>query len=240
MLAKALAHNKAKRVYIIGRRKQKLEDAVGEIGRHGVVVPLVGDITNQESLKSMAQFVEKEEGYINLLIPNAGIMGPKIRDLSPECSVEEFVELAWKSPMNEFSETYNVNVTGVYYSILAFLTLLDRGNKMKDGKWREGVSSQVVVVGSIAAYSRMKGASFAYNSSKAAVTHMVKHLSTYFGRWNIRVNVIAPGSKSTLLRSFLAEELMWVQCILLRSRIRCKELKMGQKWALFRLLSFQL
>lgn len=47
MLAKALAHNKAKRVYIIGRRKEKLGDAVEQIGREGVVVPLVGDVTDQ-------------------------------------------------------------------------------------------------------------------------------------------------------------------------------------------------
>lgn len=72
MLAKALAHNKAKRVYIIGRRKEKLDEAVEQIGREGVVIPLVGDITDQESLKKMADAVREREGYIDLLIPNAG------------------------------------------------------------------------------------------------------------------------------------------------------------------------
>lgn len=97
--------------------------------------------------------------------------------------------------MAEFTESYNVNITGVYYTIIAFLTLLDKGNK-QERKWNQDVTSQVVVVGSIAAFSRMKGASFAYNSSKAGVTHLGKLLSTYFGRWDVRVNVIAPGSKS--------------------------------------------
>lgn len=72
MLAKALAHNKAKRVYIIGRRKEKLDDAVEEIERPGVVVPLVGDITDQDCLKRLADVVKEREGYIDLLIPNAG------------------------------------------------------------------------------------------------------------------------------------------------------------------------
>ncbi|KAE9971159.1 hypothetical protein EG328_005813 [Venturia inaequalis] len=192
MLAKALAHNKAKRVYIIGRRKEKLDEAVEQIGREGVVVPLVGDVTDQDSLKSMAEIVREREGYIDLLIPNAGIMGPKIKELSADCSMEDFVNLAWKTPMPEFTNTYNVNITGVYYTILAFLTLLAKGNQ-REQKWNRDVSSQVVVVGSIAAFSRMKGASFAYNSSKAGVTHLSKHLSTFFGRWNVRVNVIAPG-----------------------------------------------
>jgi NAD(P)-dependent dehydrogenase (short-subunit alcohol dehydrogenase family) len=193
MLAKALAHNKAKRVYIVGRRKEKLEDAVKQIGRPGTVVPLVGDITSQGDLKRMADQVRKEEGYINLLIPNAGIMGSKIRDLAPDCSVEDFVNFTWKTPISEFTETYNVNISGVYYTILAFLTLLDAGNR-RELQWKEGVTSHIVVVGSIAAYSRMKGSSFAYNSSKAGVTHLCKSLSTYFGRWDIRINVIAPGS----------------------------------------------
>lgn len=229
MLAKALAHNKAKRVYIIGRRKEKLDEAVEQIGREGVVVPLVGDVTDQDSLKSMAEIVREREGYIDLLIPNAGkllclfrgfhlpiffeiegftdersegIMGPKIKELSADCSMEDFVNLAWKTPMPEFTNTYNVNITGVYYTILAFLTLLAKGNQ-REQKWNRDVSSQVVVVGSIAAFSRMKGASFAYNSSKAGVTHLSKHLSTFFGRWNVRVNVIAPGCRSSIHHSFL-------------------------------------
>ncbi|TLD34666.1 NAD(P)-binding protein [Venturia nashicola] len=203
MLAKALAHNKAKRVYIIGRRKEKLDEAVEQIGREGVVVPLVGDITDQQSLKKMADVVREREGYIDVLIPNAGkfrFFSSSLRlgslklflDLSADCSIEEFVDLAWKTPMADFTDTYNVNITGVYYTILAFLALLDKGNK-QERKWNPEVMSQVVVVGSIAAFSRMKGASFAYNSSKAGVTHLSKHLSTYFGRWEIRVNVIAPG-----------------------------------------------
>lgn len=98
--------------------------------------------------------------------------------------------------MAEFTDTYNVNITGVYYTILAFLTLLDQGNK-QERKWNQDVTSQVVVVGSIAAFSRMRGASFAYNSSKAGVTHSGKLLSTYLGRWDVRVNVVAPGSKSS-------------------------------------------
>jgi NADP-dependent 3-hydroxy acid dehydrogenase YdfG len=94
MIAKALAHNKAKRVYIIGRRREKLEDAIRQIDRPEVVIAMVGDITNQDDLKNMATQVKQKEGHVNLLVPNAGIMGPKIRELSADCSVEEFVELA--------------------------------------------------------------------------------------------------------------------------------------------------
>lgn len=123
-------------------------------------------------------------------------MGPTIKALNLNCSIEDFINLAWKTPMADFTNTYHVNITGVYYTILAFLTLLDKGNKQEpQRKWNQDVTSQVVVIGSIAAFSRMKGASFAYNSSKAGVTHLGKCLSTFFGGWGVRVNVIAPGSK---------------------------------------------
>ncbi|KAF2428879.1 short chain dehydrogenase/reductase family [Tothia fuscella] len=195
MIAKALALNGASKVYIIGRRLEKLQEAA-KASPHGNIIPLEGDITSQDSLSALAEKVKSQTGYIDLLVPNAGIMGPKLRDLSPTCSIDDFVSHAWKTPMSDFTNTYDVNVTGVYYTILAFLALLQKGNERNGGKgWREGggVSSQIVTVGSIAAFSRKEGASFAYNSSKAGLTHLCKHLSTYFGRWRVRVNVVAPG-----------------------------------------------
>lgn len=199
MIAKALALNGASKVYIVGRRLEKLEQAAKE-SPHNNIIPLVGDITSQDSLQSLAEKVKQETGYIDLLVPNAGIMGPKMRYLPPDITVDDFVAHAWKTPVDEFSRTFDVNISGVYYTSLAFLSLLDKGNKRNGGKgWREGggVSSQIVTIGSIAAYSRLPGASFAYNSSKAGVTHLCKHLSSYLGKWRIRVNVIAPGSELT-------------------------------------------
>lgn len=188
MVAKVLAHNGAKAVYIIGRRESKLQEASKF---HANIIPLVGDITSQDSLKSMASTIEKETGYINLLVANAGIMGPKLRDLAPDCSLSDFVNHAWSTPVSEFTQTYEVNVSGVYYTCLAFLELLAQGNE--EGNKLEGTTSQIITISSIASFSRLRGASFAYSSSKAAVTHLSKHLSTYLGRFRIRVNAIAPG-----------------------------------------------
>lgn len=199
MITKALAQNGAKKIYIVGRRKDKLEAAANEFAINGNIVPIQGDITSQESLSAIANQIEEDMGYINLLVANAGIMGPRIRPpLDPAtCSLDDFVEHASKTPMSEFTHTYEVNVTGVYYSALAFLKLLDKGNNPRN-RFRDGVSSQIVAISSIAAHSRLRGASFAYNSSKAGLTHLMKHLSTWCGRWNIRCNTIAPGSMSSL------------------------------------------
>ncbi|KAF2715380.1 hypothetical protein K504DRAFT_355503, partial [Pleomassaria siparia CBS 279.74] len=93
--------------------------------------------------------------------------------------------------VEEFTETYAVNATGVYYTTMAFLSLLDPGEKM--GKMLPDWRSQVVAMSSITRFSRLNGASFACNTSKAAVTHVMKMLVTAFVSYRIRYNVLAPG-----------------------------------------------
>lgn len=193
MITKALVANGARRVYIIGRRQDILHEAAQAIDSN-IVIPLPGDITSLSSLLEMSERVNSETGYINLLVTNAGIMGPRplktLPDGSPP-SIAEYRAHALQTPMQEFTATYAVNATGVYYSTLAFLELLDAGNAQ--GNMGSDVRSQVIATSSIGGFSRLNGASFAYNSSKAAVTHMMKMLATAFLPYKIRCNVLAPG-----------------------------------------------
>jgi NAD(P)-dependent dehydrogenase (short-subunit alcohol dehydrogenase family) len=193
MMTKALAANAAHRIYIIGRREDVLREAANSINPE-IVMPLSGDVTSQESLLQIAEKVQAETGYINLLIANAGMMGPKPLKAppnSPPPSLADYRAHALQTPMEDFTQTYAVNTTAVYYTTLAFLSLLDAGNKQANmgPDWR----SQIIATSSIAGFSRLPGASFAYNSSKAAVTHMMKMLATSFVPYKIRCNVLTPG-----------------------------------------------
>jgi len=93
--------------------------------------------------------------------------------------------------MDEFTRTIHVNNTAVFYTAVAFLDLLDAGNKKRNMPQ----DSQILVTSSVAGFSRYLASSFAYSTSKAAVTHLVKMLSTHFSQngYKIRANVIAPG-----------------------------------------------
>jgi NAD(P)-dependent dehydrogenase (short-subunit alcohol dehydrogenase family) len=193
MITKALAANGAHRIYIVGRREDALRDAADSINPE-IVIPLPGDITSQASLLQIHEKIEAETGYINLLIANAGMLGPKPLKAAPGAplpSLSDYRAHALATPMSDFTQTYAVNTTGVYYSTIAFLNLLDAGNtKANMGPdWR----SQVIATSSIAGFSRLPGAPFAYNSSKAAVTHMMKMLATSLVPYKIRCNVLAPG-----------------------------------------------
>jgi NAD(P)-dependent dehydrogenase (short-subunit alcohol dehydrogenase family) len=192
MMAKALAANGAYKVYILGRRREVLEEAAAACPT-GNIIPLPGDVSSKKSLEQIAARVKSEVGFINLLIANSGIGGPSVPRLPEGTSITEFVKGMWEIPMSDFTQTFEVNVTGVLYTALAFLELLDAGNEM--GNLDEKITSQVIGMSSIAGFNRSAGAGFAYNSSKAACTHLMKMLATYLVPWNIRCNVLAPGSE---------------------------------------------
>ncbi|CAG5175442.1 uncharacterized protein ALTATR162_LOCUS8106 [Alternaria atra] len=189
MMTKALVANGAHLVYIVGRREDVLRSAAESIDPK-IVIPLPGDVTSRESLLEIAKHVETKTGSINLLICNAGIMGPKPLKAAPGSappSLSEYRAHALETPMEEFTNTYAVNTTAVYYTTLAFLSLLDAGNTKSN--MGADVRSQVITTSSIGGFSRLPGASFAYNSSKAAVTHMTKMLATSFVPYGIRCNI---------------------------------------------------
>ncbi|PVH94999.1 3-oxoacyl-reductase [Periconia macrospinosa] len=194
MITKALAANGAHRIYIIGRRQDKLEEAARNIDPK-IVIPLQGDVTDLSSLLQLSQTIESQIGYVNLVVANAGAMGPRPLKAPPGSTtpptLAEYRAHALQAPMEDFTQTYAVNNTAVHYTALAFLNLLDAGNKFQNmgADWR----SQIIATSSIGGFSRLPGASFAYNSSKAAVTHMMKMMATAFVPYGIRCNVLAPG-----------------------------------------------
>lgn len=191
--ARALDANGAKAVYIVGRREDTLKEAA-KTGVNGTIKPIVGDVTNKESLKKVVEQVKQEQGFINLLFANSGIIGPSnsapITKSEPP-SVKEFADHCLQPGVEDFTQTFNVNVSGVLYTAMSFLELLDAGNKKRN----VAQDSHIVVTSSVAAYSRYLNHGFAYSASKAAVSHLVKMMSTTFAQqgFHIRANVIAPG-----------------------------------------------
>lgn len=195
MMARSLAQNGAAKVYIIGRREDKLKEAAALYP--GIIIPLPGDVCDQAALETIAERVRAEVGYINLLVANAGKSGPMLESLKPRYTLSDFVNLAWSSPMADFNDVYGLNCTALYYTIIAFLELLDAGNKK--GNYSGG-KSQVIATASTASFLRNPRAGFAYLSSKAAVISLVKCFSTFCIPWGIRFNAIAAGCKTSSLR----------------------------------------
>ncbi|KAL8945882.1 MAG: hypothetical protein Q9222_007641 [Ikaeria aurantiellina] len=189
MMANALASNGARKVYIVGRRKEVL-DAAANQAPHGHIVPLVGDVTSKESLQFVVSQVEKDVGYINLLIANSGIGGPQLPSpVTPQTPLKEYQSMMWDMPFEDYTRTFALNVAAVHFTLAAFLHLLHAGNE----KGNVEQKSQVIVTSSIGGFNRNVPGGYAYGQSKAAVTHLVKQMATQMVPYGIRANAIAPG-----------------------------------------------
>ncbi|MCJ1314290.1 hypothetical protein MMC25_007970 [Agyrium rufum] len=198
-MTRALAQNGAT-VYILGRRLPKLEEAAASCANFlpGRVIPIECDVTSKPALEAAAARIASEIGYVNLVIANAGIMGPTYNSLAPRLendpkgpvTIQEVQSELWRNSVEDFTDVYRVNVAGPLYTAVAFLDLLDRGNRQGNVKQ----TSQVLVTSSIGAFHRswVQGG-LAYTTSKAAVNHMVKGLASFLVQWKIRVNGLAPG-----------------------------------------------
>lgn len=190
MMTKALAQNGAHKIYIVGRRKERLDEAASF--SPSVIIPVVGDVTSKETLKSIADRVASETGYVNLLVCNSGAMGPSTGVNNREVSIQEYAKAAFAQDWDAVTSTLNVNVTAVLFTAYAFLELLDAGNKKP---LFEKTKSQILITASIAAYSKQPNQSLAYKASKVAVMHMTKNLSSELWPFDIRCNALAPGCK---------------------------------------------
>ena len=157
-------------------------------------MPLKGDVTSKDELAAAAEQIRSEVGFVNAVIANSGITGPTLNELREGASLEEIQQFLWKTPMEDYSKTFDLNCTAVLYTLLAFLPLLDTGNKSSSSPTATtGTKSQFITTSSIAAFNRRQTAGFGYGASKAAVTHLMKMMAHYLAPHHIRVNVFAPG-----------------------------------------------
>lgn len=194
-MARALDANGASKVFIIGRREESLKKIAISCPK-GSVIPIVGDVTSKESLKNCVEQVSKEVDHVDVLVANSGVSGPSAQPQpktnNEPFSLAEIQEHLWNVPMEEFNRTSEVNVTGVFYTAVAFLPLLDAANKLRPAP-STFPRAQIVATGSIGGFNRRPLAGYAYGASKAGVHHMVKQLATTLAPYNIRANCIAPG-----------------------------------------------
>ncbi|KAI3331349.1 hypothetical protein F4824DRAFT_293722 [Ustulina deusta] len=193
MATQALAANGAK-VYITGRRMEALENAAREhqpASGEGQIIPIGPcDVTKKEDLQSLADAVGEKEKCIHLLVCNAGVSGPKAEP-SPT-DAESLRSRLWDNEdVSGWQDTYQTNVTAVYFTTVAFLPLLQSAMRPKGSL--EPYSASVLTISSMSGIMRHAQGHFSYNTAKAATVHLTKLMSAEFQKAGIRVNSIAPG-----------------------------------------------
>ncbi|KAH0591905.1 hypothetical protein MHUMG1_10350 [Metarhizium humberi] len=192
VIAHTLAANGAKAVYVLGRRAEALETTKKTSVNPSVITPIICDVTSKDSLQAAASLVRQDAGYCDVVFANSGVATADASALIPSIgsiSIKAIQEGLWQHSMEEFTETFHVNVTGVFYTAVAFLNLLDEGNKRRVVPQ----TAQIIITTSLGGFARKPTLSFAYGPSKAAAGHLAKQLATVLAPYKIRINTIAPG-----------------------------------------------
>lgn len=150
--------------YIIGRTKERTENACKEIGENAK--PILFDLANLEDIPGIIEEIFKQEGQIDILVNNAGI---NMKKNFTEVTDAEFAKVIHTNLFSVFSITREVV------------------KKMKDTG-----GGAIVNISSMAAQYGLPYV-IAYSSSKTAIEGFTRALAVELAEFNVRVNCIAPG-----------------------------------------------
>jgi NAD(P)-dependent dehydrogenase (short-subunit alcohol dehydrogenase family) len=104
----------------------------------------------------------------------------------PLDSVETLQEAFWAEDPNHWAQQFELNVTGAFFTTVAFLKLLKQANEHWNSGDRTRFFSQVITVTGISAHHRAMAHFAGYGASKAALHHLMKLLSTVLAPLDIR------------------------------------------------------
>lgn len=167
---KLFALNKAK-VVLFGSKKESVDKALDNLKKENIVVEgYYPDLSNYEEIEKVVNDIYTKYGKVDVLINNAGISANKTID---NTSVEEFDKII------------SLNVNSMFYMIKAVVPIMKKQNS--------GVILNTSSMVSI--YGQPSGVG--YPTSKFAVNGITKSLARELGRYNIRVNAVAPGVTNT-------------------------------------------
>ena len=176
------------RVIICDVNQQAGDEAARELGESAEFYTL--DVTDKAAVDSWVQGVVEKYGRVDILINNAGIVRDsllvKIKD----------GELVKQMPEADFDLVISINLKGVFNCTQAIAPTMIRQN----GGVILSATSIVGIDGNIGQTN--------YIATKAGVIGMTKAWARELGRYNIRVNAVAPGFTATDIISSMPEKII--------------------------------
>lgn len=155
------------RVAITGRSEATAQKAAQELG--GEVLAIASDVTEYESQQKAVATVLQKWKKLDVLIANAGVGHfASIDTLSPE----------------QWNETINTNLTGVFYSVKASLDAI------------KSTKGYIITISSLAG-TNFFARGTAYNASKFGLTGFTQALMLDLRNDDVKVTAIMPGSVSS-------------------------------------------
>ena len=158
------------KVIAVGRRSDALQDTITMIEKEdGQAIAMPADITNDAEIEDLIKTTISQYGTVDILFNNVGIdLGPSGLNITGE---------EWDTVMNT-----NLKSALTICKYVVPVMIKNSG----------GV---IVNNSSLAAY--YPGPGYAYCASKAGLNALTRSLASELGKYNIRVNCVAPGMIDT-------------------------------------------
>ena len=172
-LALAFAEEGA-RVVVNARSDESVRPVAGEVeGAGAEVFAVAADVSREAEVEKLVRETVERFGRINVLVNNAGLLGPRVR-------VEDYPEDEWR-------RVIDANLTGPYLVSKAAIPHLSEGGSI------------INVVSGVSIEGRAKWG--AYSVSKFGVEGLTQILASELAERGIRVNAVDPGGMRTDMRA---------------------------------------
>lgn len=171
-------------VYLGSRDLEKGNAVADELKKNGYenIKAIEIDVTNSNSILAAKKVIESEQGKLDILINNAGILGTNPQQAS-------------STPIDNIREVFDTNFFGVINVTQVFLELLKKSVSPRISNITSGLASLTLHNNPDWKYYGIKTAS--YGTSKAALNAYTIALAHELKELPFKVNVIDPGYTAT-------------------------------------------
>ena len=165
------------KVVLCGRNQASLEEARKALANDTMVAIFAGDVTREEDNQALVAFALQRFDRLDIFFANAGIEGV----FAP---ITDY-------PLEVFQQTLAVNVVGPFLGIKHALPAMARNG-----------GGSIIVCSSAAGMQGGAGIC-GYNTSKHAVTGLVRSAARDAAQYKVRVNSVNPGPLDSKMMSAL-------------------------------------
>lgn len=171
-------------VYLGSRDLEKGNAAVKELNNQGLknIQAIAIDVTQPDTILIARNIIEKEQGKLDVLINNAGVLG-------------EFPQNALSTSIDNFKYVYETNVYGVVRVTQAFIDLLKKSDEPRIVNVSSSQGSLTMAADPSHIYYHHKGV--VYQSSKSALNMYTIALAYELRDTPFKVNMVDPGFTKT-------------------------------------------